>query len=229
MALCLGKFKKKECAKTIIGPSIRPPFPYHPIDHAFDEPTAPDYRVDQSLYPSAPHLNSFVPFNGGMTPNDFPVAPNVSSLTAAYVSDGGPWDLPSPDFSSRHAPHVIMNHNIYPMPNSYSSMSSPYAGNSHDTYSSWDMEPVAETSRHTVANGANLTALSANTGRQRVMKPRSTCKTCRKSFTRPSDLNRHAKKHQPGARIYTCSIAGCDYEGSYRKDKLAAHVKNCHT
>ena len=153
----------------------------------------------------------------------------VSSLTATYVSDGEPWDLPSPDFSSRHAPHVTMNHNFYPMPNSYNSTNSPYAVNSHATYSSGDMEAVAETSQPTLADGNNLTALSANTGRQRVMKPRSTCKTCRKSFTRPSDLNRHAKKHQPGARIYTCSVAGCDYEGSYRKDKLTAHEKNCHT
>ena len=108
-------------------------------------------------------------------------------------------------------------------------MSSPYAANSHTAYSSGNMERVAETSQPTLADGNNLTAPSANTGRQRVMKPRSTCNTCRKSFSRPSDLDRHAKKHQPGSRIYTCSIAGCDYEGSYRKDKLTAHVKNCHT
>lgn len=187
-----------------------------------------DYRADQSLYPSEPHLDSFVPFHGGMTPNDFPVAPNVSSLTSAYNFDHGRWDLPNPEFPSHTGSHVTMNDNFYPMPNSYNSTSSPYASNSHDTYSSWDMEPVAETSQPTLANGTNLTALSANTGRQRFMKTRSTCKACRKSFSRPSDLNRHAKKHQPGARIYTCSISGCDYEGSYRKDKLAAHVKNCH-
>ena len=164
-----------------------------------------------------------------MTPNDFPVAPNISSRTAAYVSDGGPWDLLNPDFSSRTAPHVTMNHNLYPVPNSYNSTSSPYAGNTNMAYSPGDMEAVVETPQPTLANGTNLTALSANTGRQRVMKTRSICKTCRKSFTRPSDLSRHAKKHQPGVRIYTCSIAGCDYEGSYRKDKLAAHVRNCHT
>ena len=164
-----------------------------------------------------------------MIPNHFPVANNVSSLTAAYVSDGGPWDLQSPEFLSHAAPNVTMSHDFYPLPNSYNSTSSPYANNNHTTYSSGDMEAVAVTSRPTLADGNNLTAPSLNTGRQRVMKARSTCKTCRKSFTRPSDLNRHAKKHQPEARIYTCSIAECDYEGSYRKDKLAAHVKNCHT
>ena len=201
----------------------------YPLDHAFDNPIAPDYLVDESLYPIAPHLNSFVPFDGVITPNHFPVAPNVSCLTAAYVSDGGPWDLSSPNFSSRHAPHMTMNHSFYPIPNSYNSMCSPYAANSNTACSSGNMERVAETSQPTLADGNNLTAPSANTGRQRVMKPRSTCNTCRKSFSRPSDLDRHAKKHQPGSRIYTCSIAGCDYEGSYRKDKLTAHVKNCHT
>ena len=198
------------------------------LDYAFDEPIVPDYLVDQSLYPSAPHLNSFVPFDGGIAPNHFPAAPSVSSLTATYVSNAGPWDLPSPDFSSRHAPHVTMNHSFYPIPNSHNSTSSPYATNSHTVHSTEDMERVAETSQPTIVNGTSLTAPSANTGRHRVMKPRSTCKTCRKSFSRPSDLDRHAKKHQPGARIYTCSMAGCDYEGSYRKDKLTAHVKNCH-
>ena len=198
-------------------------------DNAFT--IASDYRVDQSLYPSAPRPNSFeeAPLDGGMTPNHFPVAPNVSSLTDAYASDGGPWDLLNPDFSSRTAPYVTMNQNFYPIPNCYNNTSCPYAGNTNLAYSSGDMEAVAETPQPTLANGTNLTALSANNGRQRVMKTRSTCTTCRKSFTRPSDLNRHAKKHQPGARIFTCSVAGCDYEGSYRKDKLTAHVKNCHT
>ena len=188
----------------------------------------PACSIDQSFYSHAPYLDSFVLFDGVIAPNHFPEAPSVS-LTAAYVSDGGPWDLLSPDFASPNTPHTAVNHSFYPIPNSYNSTSSPYAGNTNMDYSSGDIDAVAETSQPTLANGTNLTALSANTGRQRVMKTRSTCTTCRKSFTRPSDLNRHVKKHQPGARIYTCSIAGCDYEGSYRKDKLAAHVKNCHT
>ena len=201
----------------------------YPLDYAFDNPVAPDYLFDQSLYPSAPHLNSFLPFDGGITPNHFPVIPNVSSLTAASVSDGGPWDSLSPDFTSPDAPHATVYQSFYPIPNSYNSTSSPYATNSHTVHSTEDMERVAETSQPTIVNGTSLTAPSANTGRHRVMKPRSTCKTCRKSFSRPSDLDRHAKKHQPGARIYTCLVARCDYEGSYRKDKLTAHVKNCHT
>ena len=156
------------------------------------------------------------------------MAPDVSSLTAAYVSDGGPWDLLSPDFANPYAPHASVNQSCYSIPNGYNSMSSPYAPNSHTFHSTGDMERVAETSQPIPVNGTNLTPRATNSGRQRVTKPRSTCNTCRKSFSRPSDLDRHAKKHQPGSRAYTCSVAGCDYEGSYRKDKLTAHVKNCH-
>jgi len=212
--------------KNLLKPSL---VSYSEFTPTIDGFIVSDYRADQSLYPSEPHLDSFVPFDGGMTPNDFPVALNVSSLTSAYVFDDGRWDLPSPEFSSHTGSHVTMNDNFYPIPNSYNSMSSPYAGNSNTACSSEDMERVAETSQPSLADGNNLTAPSANPGRQRVMKTRSTCKTCRKSFSRPSDLNRHEKKHQPGARIYTCSIAGCVYEGSYRKDKLTTHIKNCHT
>ena len=61
-----------------------------------------------------------------------------------------------------------------------------------------------------------------------VGRARSTCTTCNKTFSRRSDMERHAKKHQPTMRIYHCSVRGCEYEGSYRKDKLEAHVKNCH-
>ena len=189
----------------------------------------PALSVNQSFYPSAPYIDSFVLSDGGIAPNHCFTTSNGGGLTAAYVSDCEPWDLLSPDFSSRHAPHVAMDYSFDTISDGYSGTSSPYACNSHTTYSSGDMERVAAISQPPLANGTNVTALSANTGRQRVMKSRSTCKTCRKSFSRPSDLNRHAKKHQPGTRIYTCSVAKCDYEGSYRKDKLAAHVRNCHT
>lgn len=228
----------------------------YPLGYAFNQPIAPNHLVDQSFYSCAPDLDSFALLGGDIASNRFLAAPGVSSLTAAYVSDNGPWaslspdfsnpgpsvsgltaafvsddgpwTSPSPDFSNRHAPQATVNHSFCPIPNSYNSTSSPYTANSHTAYSSREMEGVAETSQPILDDGTNLTAPSANTGRQRVMKPRPVCKTCRKSFSRPSDLDRHAKKHQPGAKIHTCSVPGCDYEGSYRKDKLTAHVKNCH-
>ena len=243
-----------------------------------------NYLASQRFYPNAPYLNSSVLFDGGITSNHFPGATNTSGATAAHVFDGGPWGLPSPDFSNPrhsvsglttpyvrdggpwaslspgfsisvpsvsgltaayvsddrpwaslgpdfsnpHAPQVTVNHSFYPTSNSYNSTSSPYAANSYTADSSGDTGRMAETSQPILDDGTNLTASSANASRQRVMKPRPVCKTCRKSFSRPSDLDRHAKKHQPGARIHMCSVPGCDYEGSYRKDKLTAHVKNCH-
>lgn len=54
------------------------------------------------------------------------------------------------------------------------------------------------------------------------------CFTCNKTFTRPSDLRRHAKKHMPDGRTFDCPIQGCRYKGQmgfYRKDKLDAHME----
>ena len=58
-----------------------------------------------------------------------------------------------------------------------------------------------------------------------------TCPTCTLTFTRASDLQRHALKHLPESRQYECWVQGCPYKGArgfYRKDKLMAHVKARH-
>ena len=210
-----------------------------PSVNDFTSPYVPDGGPWTSLSPnfstSGPSVSGltapYVSDNRSWTPltPDFPTSvPSVSGLTAPYVPDGGPWISLRPDFSKSHAPQVTVNHSFYTTPNSYNSTNSPYAANCSTANSTGDMEHMAETSQPIVDDGTNLTASSANASRQRATKPRPVCKTCRKSFSRPSDLDRHAKKHQPGARIHMCSVPGCDYEGSYRKDKLTAHVKNCH-
>ena len=58
--------------------------------------------------------------------------------------------------------------------------------------------------------------------------PRPICPDCNQSFSRPSDLERHAKKYQPDLVTFKCHVQGCKYKGSYRKDKVQAHVKSCH-
>ncbi|MCJ1455025.1 hypothetical protein MMC28_005379 [Mycoblastus sanguinarius] len=55
-----------------------------------------------------------------------------------------------------------------------------------------------------------------------------TCAQCNKSFTRLSDLERHAKGHEAGPKEFQCPVGGCEYKGSYRKDKLAVHMRSCH-
>ncbi|KAM0795998.1 hypothetical protein BDR22DRAFT_825606 [Usnea florida] len=54
-----------------------------------------------------------------------------------------------------------------------------------------------------------------------------TCPECKTAFKRKGELKRHAKKHQPDSNVFRCVIAGCGYN-SYRKDKLADHVKHRH-
>ncbi len=61
------------------------------------------------------------------------------------------------------------------------------------------------------------------------VRRRAVCETCSRTFGRHSDLERHAKKHQPGLVVFHCDVDNCEYKGSYRKDKLQAHVKRCHS
>ena len=56
---------------------------------------------------------------------------------------------------------------------------------------------------------------------------RPQCSTCNTTFKRASDLARHEKKHQ-ARRAFKCLVPGCNFKGSYRKDKLDAHVRSCH-
>ena len=56
---------------------------------------------------------------------------------------------------------------------------------------------------------------------------RPRCSTCNTTFKRASDLVRHQKKHQ-ARRAFKCLVPGCKFKGTYRKDKLDAHVKSCH-
>lgn len=58
------------------------------------------------------------------------------------------------------------------------------------------------------------------------------CSTCNQTFSRHSDLQRHAKKHNPSAKIFDCLHQGCKYKGQhgfYREDKLLSHMRTRHT
>ena len=55
--------------------------------------------------------------------------------------------------------------------------------------------------------------------------------TCSKSFTRRTDMVRHARKHNFSAQKFPCTAAGCQYvgnQGFLRKDKLRDHVRSVH-
>ena len=57
--------------------------------------------------------------------------------------------------------------------------------------------------------------------------PLPTCAKCNKSFTRNADLDRHAKKDQPDAKVFRCGVVGCTFD-NYRKDKVSEHIRRRH-
>ena len=82
----------------------------------------------------------------------------------------------------------------------------------------------------TLAPG-NLTTTPVQAGYEPAVtntdSSRPQCSTCNTTFKRASDLARHEKKHQ-ARRAFKCLVPGCTFKGSYRKDKLDAHVRSCH-
>ena len=58
--------------------------------------------------------------------------------------------------------------------------------------------------------------------------PRPMCTECNQTFSRQSDLERHAKIHQAGPKAFQCQVAGCKYSSS-RKDRFDDHVRRRHS
>ncbi|KAK0508906.1 hypothetical protein JMJ35_008277 [Cladonia borealis] len=73
----------------------------------------------------------------------------------------------------------------------------------------------------------NNSSNPSTAGKHKVSKRRSICTTCGRDFSRASDMQRHAKKHGV-SKYFQCTVEGCEYAGSYRKDKLEQHVRNVH-
>lgn len=65
-----------------------------------------------------------------------------------------------------------------------------------------------------------------------ALGPRHTCPVCHKTYSRLSDLKRHAAKHRAGPKEFNCPATGCrrhiGNRGFTRKDKMKDHVKNKH-
>ena len=72
----------------------------------------------------------------------------------------------------------------------------------------------------------NGTLMSLDIGPPVPLRP--TCTECNETFGRQSDLERHAKGHQAGSKIFQCQAEGCTYS-NYRKDKLRDHVRRRHS
>lgn len=50
---------------------------------------------------------------------------------------------------------------------------------------------------------------------------------CTKSFSRPTDRERHSKKHYPEERVFVCPEIPCTMR-FYRRDKLVDHSRRMH-
>ncbi|KAA6413233.1 MAG: hypothetical protein FRX48_02977 [Lasallia pustulata] len=80
----------------------------------------------------------------------------------------------------------------------------------------------------------NTQAPHATAGPPAHLGPRRSVCThpnCNRSFGRPSDLARHAKKYELNPVKYSCPVPGCQYVGScgfLRHDKLLSHGRNTH-
>lgn len=138
--------------------------------------------------------------------------------------------------------------NDIPMANNYSTASgfgrldsNPITG-----VGSWATEPSSITTGNTTSTIDHGTIASAtsyvnhsasppgqqNTFSATVASSGHVCPSCSRTFTRPSDLQRHVKKHVPGGKPFECSEPGCKYKGElgfYRKDKLLSHMRNRHS
>jgi hypothetical protein len=72
----------------------------------------------------------------------------------------------------------------------------------------------------TISHPTNATTVSG------PAQPNYRCSHCNKSYARPSDRDRHARRHNPNARRYPCQFPGCNrvgFNAFLRKDKLKDH------
>lgn len=88
--------------------------------------------------------------------------------------------------------------------------------------------------------GSGMPALSPNAGVYHPVGPQApwgpvrfpcTHPNCSRTFGRPSDLARHAKKHEANPVMYPCPVARCSFTGSkssLRHDKLLSHARKAH-
>lgn len=181
--------------------------------------------------------------------------PAVAGLPSTYVAESFNWSdpldlgedsfLPSgpddfskgsndltrprlPEFSNKAIPAADWH---YPVPSRY--VQDPFGTNATYTGNNISLtDPSIHTNEHAGAMSplpipipiSNTALIPLDT--EPPTPP--TCTVCNQTFTRHSDLKRHAHIHQTGSKVFKCQVEGCTY-GSYRKDKLGEHTKCRHS
>ena len=194
-------------------------------------PTAPNANTLVAGAPAGPmNNNTFAPF---VNPNLSPFA--ASTFDANTACNGGIAYPTAPNVytGSATAPQGPMNHFMgsgFNYPDPALPMTNPFAADINGNHYHGQF-PATSLSTHSGAAIEPPTASPAThpsdtaplvLAQQPPPPPRPTCATCGGDFRRKADLDRHAKKHRPEAKVFRCAC--CGYS-NYRKDKLDEHVK----
>ena len=187
-------------------------------------PTAPNAYTAVAGAPAGPmNNNAFAP---SINSNLSPLTRSTFATNATYNGGITHPTAPNPHALGGAAPAELMNHYMgpgfhyqdttLPMMNSFAAHTNSNAYPVQFPATSLNTQPGAAidppNSSHTTHNSDDVPLVLA--------RPRPTCSTCNRSFSRQADLARHAKSHKADAKIFRC---GCGYR-SYRKDKLGEHV-----
>ena len=108
-------------------------------------------------------------------------------------------------------------------------MMSPFAANANGNVNNYQGRITAPSFNSPLEATVNLpkTPHATHDSDLDLTLRRPTCAKCNKSFTRKPDRDRHAKKHQPDAKVFRCGVVGCTFD-NYRKDKVSVHIRRRH-
>lgn len=181
---------------------------YQPIPAIFNALTTPFYYHDQGQQLVYPSLNKF----------ESPAAINCQSYFPATTNASAP--VPAADLA------------CYTSTNHFENSVAPnlFHGHQERGEMSWDEALGTETvgASSTMSTAQAPASFGSAMQRNENSCRRPACSICKKTFSRKSDLQRHTKKHNLEARKHFCWVEECACGGSYRRDKVRSHVRNCH-
>ena len=171
-------------------------------------PTYPTMATPGALT-TAPLVPTSYPY--GSTWNGLPPAPLIGDSSYTQASPG--YSQSYPAMATPGAPSM-------PTSYAYGNNASTNTGNATGIGS-----PIPETTPE-----ASISASTPNATRPPSGRFPCSFHGCTTTCARPSDLDRHMKKHEQGPKPFDCLNAGCPrkgVDGFHRKDKRDSHQKTC--
>lgn len=223
---------------------------YHVVDSSTASLGYSDIHNTPSNQGQGPHLTSN-PYSAG-TSDGFTSRHEYGATNAAYGAVSAAYDATNMDFEATSMANGAIHATYDAINTAYGDASAANGAgiNTCDVIKGiWpSTDPVSTLMAHghgaadiypsvyplvpnPILSPGNLTTTPVQAGYEPAVPntngSRPQCSTCNTTFKRASDLARHQKKHQ-ARRAFKCLVPGCNFKGSYRKDKLDAHVKSCH-